>query len=45
VEAYLQLLTFIRTRQSPLVAEEKQIMDLIKVILDNQWLLGEQELF
>lgn len=40
VESYKTLLTFIKERGALPVAEEKQILDALKIVLDNQWVLG-----
>ena len=40
VESYNTLLTFIKERGALPVAEEKQILDALKIVLDNQWVLG-----
>ena len=49
-EAYLQLLKFLKERRGPPggtalpVAEEKQILDAIKIVLENGYCLGDFEL-
>ena len=37
-------MAYIKERQSLPVPEEKQILDAFKIVLDNKWLLGEQEI-
>ncbi|CDW81253.1 UNKNOWN [Stylonychia lemnae] len=44
VENYNTLLKFLKEREVLPVAEEKQILDALKIVLDNQWILGEKEL-
>ena len=43
-EAYNQVLLFLKERQTKPVVEEKQILDGIKIILDNGWIMHTQEL-
>ena len=44
-EGYQQMLVFIkeRTDHHPL-AEEKQLLDCLKIVLDNGWTVGRDEL-
>ena len=42
--AYTNVLEFVKERNSIPVAEEKMLMDGLKLVLDNGWTLGEAEL-
>eukprot|EP00347_Sterkiella_histriomuscorum_P011921 403370583 len=44
VDSYNILLKFLKERASLPVAEEKQILDALKIVLDNQWVVGQQEI-
>ena len=43
-EAYTQILLFLKQRGTKPVQEEKQILDGIKIILDNGWIMQTDEL-
>lgn len=43
-EAYELVLQFVKERNSKPVKEEKQILDGIKIILDNGWIMQTEEL-
>ena len=42
--AYSNVLEFVKERNSIPVAEEKMLMDGLKLVLDNGWTLGESEM-
>ena len=42
--AYSNVLQFVKDRNSIPVAEEKMLMDGLKLVLDNGWTIGEAEM-
>ena len=38
------MLEFIKERKKIPLAEEKQLLDCLKLVLDNEWLVGTEEM-
>ena len=43
-QAYDNVLAYLKERKTYPVAEEKMLMDGIKIVLDNGWTISEQEM-
>ena len=43
-EGYQQMLVYIKERDGHPMAEEKQLLDCLKLVLDNGWTVGNEEL-
>ena len=43
-EGYQQILVYIKERAGHPMAEEKQLLDCLKLVLDNGWTVGREEL-
>ena len=44
-DGYKQVLQFIKERDSIPLAEEKQILDCLNLVLDNGWTIDEADMF